>query len=202
MRIDQVIKFFYCCFFHIGIDPCSGVFCGDNANCVNGTCVCEFGFEGDGNVCTRKWFVIASTLIFTQANLTRRKSKVAVILDTRHFDIIDSAVISSVSKTVQNWKSCSAFLTLLQQMLSKRPVSRTTLALLFLLKLFSSHIYCIPNLMFSATTIFCRKFTDVFLYFVHFILHATLNCWAFSKCNSRYQHWSGPFIQKVIMLAG
>ena len=40
--------------FFVAIDPCSGVVCGDNANCVNGTCVCESGFEGDGNVCTRK----------------------------------------------------------------------------------------------------------------------------------------------------
>ena len=33
-----------------------------------------------------------------------------------------------------------------ESMLSKRPVLRITAALFFLLKLFSSHIYCIPKL--------------------------------------------------------
>ena len=40
---------------------------------------------------------------------------------------------------------------------------------------------------FSAKTKFCQEFTDVFLFYVHFILRATRNCWAFSKCNNRYQ---------------
>ena len=44
---------------------------------------------------------------------------------------------------------CTALHTLLMMtaefMLSKRPVLRFTAALFYLLKLFSSHIYCIPN---------------------------------------------------------
>ena len=46
------------------------------------------------------------------------------------------------------------------------------------------------KVLISARTKFCQEFTDVFLFSVHFILRATLNCWAFSKCNSRYQFLS------------
>ena len=90
-----------------------------------------------------------------------RKNKAAVNLKTGRFDNINSAVIiSSVCKAVQNninsaviissvYKSqfCTALHTLLMMtaefMLSKRSVLRFTAALFFLLKLFSSHIYCI-----------------------------------------------------------
>ena len=39
-------------------------------------------------------------------------------------------------------------------MLSKRPVLRFTAALFFLLKLFSSHIYCIPKYIFIVVSLF------------------------------------------------
>ena len=56
----------------------------------------------------------------------------------------------SVCKAVQN---CTALHTLLMMtaefMLSKRPVLRFTAALFFLLKLFSSHIYCNPDVSFT-----------------------------------------------------
>ena len=49
---------------------------------------------------------------------------------------------------------CTALHTLLMMtaefMLSKRPVLRFTAALFFLLKLFSSHIYCVPCMLYIA----------------------------------------------------
>ena len=79
-------------------------------------------------------------------------------LKIKRLDNINSAVIiSSVCEAVQNTISynfqnlqfCTALHTLLMMtaefMLSKRPVLRFTAALFFLLKLFSSHIYCIPK---------------------------------------------------------
>jgi len=30
------------------IDPCAAVLCGPNGDCVNGTCVCDLGYEGAG----------------------------------------------------------------------------------------------------------------------------------------------------------
>ena len=86
----------------------------------------------------------------TQLVKLRRKNKAAINLKTGRFDNINLAVIiSRVCKAVQN--CCTALHTLLMMtaefMLSKRPVLRFTAALFFLLKLFSSHIYCIPNLL-------------------------------------------------------
>ena len=69
-----------------------------------------------------------------------RKKKVAVILKTGRFDNIDSPVIiGNVSKAVQ-----LLFITA-QNMLSKRAVLRIIVASVFLFKLLSSHIFCIPK---------------------------------------------------------
>ena len=103
-----------------------------------------------------------------------RKNKAAVNLKTGRFDNINSAVIiSSVCKAVQNCKFCTAqFCTALHTllmmtaefMLSKRPVLRFTAALFFLLKLFSSHIYCITNLIIKhsaiciVSNVICKQF--------------------------------------------
>ena len=52
---------------------------------------------------------------------------------------------------------CTALHTLLmmtaESILSKRPVLRFTVALLFLLKLFSSHIHCIPIYLYKIANI-------------------------------------------------
>ena len=65
-----------------------------------------------------------------------KENKVIVILKTRRFDSVDSAVIiSSVSKTLQNCKIqlCTALLTIVmmtsESMLSKRRVFTITVAL-------------------------------------------------------------------------
>ena len=87
-----------------------------------------FGFQIDGIL---DYTSAGDLVLKVNLNSLRRKNKAAVNLKTGRFDNINSAVIiSSVCKAV----------------LSKRPVLRLTAALFFLLKLFSSHIYCIPNL--------------------------------------------------------
>ena len=74
-----------------------------------------------------------------------RKNKATAIRESGRFDNIDVAVIiSSVSKTVKNLKFTLLMITA-EYILSKRPVLRFIVVLLFLLKLFSSPIYCIPN---------------------------------------------------------
>ena len=75
--------------------------------------------------------------------ILRRKNKAAVNHKTGRFDINSAVIMSSVCKAVQN---CKEF------MLSKRPVLRFTAALFFLLKLFLSHIYCIPINVIVLTT--------------------------------------------------
>ena len=70
-----------------------------------------------------------------EENSLRRKNKAALILDIGRFDNIDSAVIIA-------FQFCAALLTLLmmtvESMLSKRPVSRISATLFFLLQLFHS----------------------------------------------------------------
>ena len=53
-----IIVFF---FRKIGIDLCSGVFCNPDALCEEGNCICQPGFEGDGEVCERKCIVFQVT---------------------------------------------------------------------------------------------------------------------------------------------
>ena len=66
----------------------------------------------------------------------KKKNKCTVILETKPFDNINSAVItSSVSKALQMMTA--------ESMLSKRLVLKFTLVLLYLPNLFSSHIGCI-----------------------------------------------------------
>ena len=71
-------------------------------------------------------------------HLLRRKSKATVNFRTGPFDNIDSVMITLLMIAEES-------------MLSKRPVLRFSAALLFLLQLLSSHIYCILNTFFVST---------------------------------------------------
>ena len=86
-----------------------------------------------------------------------------------------------------------------ESMLSKRPVLRTTAALFFLLKLFSSRIYCNPNfvlflhrvkLHFFQTQVYCewRDVKNVLKYFVKLVLQLNDERWLYIPYHALYEH--------------
>ena len=75
-----------------------------------------------------------------------RKNKAAVILKTGRFDNIDSVLMM-----------------LAESMLSNRLVLKITAALFFLLKLFSSHIYCINKNKYSSGISYTQGFHAVLI---------------------------------------
>ena len=138
--------------------------------------------------------------MWRQPNNFGRKSEATGNLKTGRFDNADSAVIiSSVCKVAKNrsLQFCTALHTLLmmtaESMLSKRPVLRFTVALLFLFTLFSSH--CVPNnfdltnrrVSLGSTTI---RYTNPMHFVPNFACFLAINIKTNVKKNNRHQHYN------------